>query len=215
MTLSNSRPLPNSDLTTLITTLRQYPLHSMQYQKTLTQIIRQVTPKLWRENTPYYADALQQTWLYLCQNVHRYEANLASLATWLNVYLKWRLKDLRDRAKREEILCCPIHNDSNIGRPLIDLPDRHSSDFSSSPLTLDGVRNWVQTDASGELRRICIQGHPEINCQVLILRRLEDQGATWRNLSAEFGVAMSTLTTFYYRQCLTRLRQFGEAEGYL
>jgi hypothetical protein len=212
MTQRQPHQVQDYEMTALITALRQYPPHSVQYKKTLTQIVRQVSPKLWRENTPYYADALQQTWLYFCQNVgHRYDANVASLTTWLNAYLKWRLKDFRDRALQEQFLHRSLEGDSKTGRRAIDLPDRHDTSCS---LTLERVCEWVRTDASGELRCTHIQGHPEINCQVLILRRIALE-TTWRDLSAEFGIAISTLTSFYYRQCLTRLRQFGASEDYL
>jgi hypothetical protein len=215
MTLICPRPAPDYDMTALITALRQCSPYSLQYKQTLTQIVRQVSPKLWRENTPYYADALQQTWLYFCQHVcHRYDANLASLATWLNAYLKWRLKDLRDRALWEQTAHRSLEGDLKTGRRAIDIPDRRSHTANGRPLTLERVCEWVRTDASGELRRTHIQNHPTLNCQVLILRRLA-QETTWRDLSQEFGVGISTITSFYYRQCLTRLRQFGESEGYL
>ena len=202
-------------MTVLITTLRQCLPHSGQYKKTLTQIVRRVSPKLWRENTPYYADALQQTWLYFCQHVyHRYDANLASLATWLNSYLKWRLKDLRDRALQEQYLHQSLEGDQQTGQRAIELPDHRNFGSSYQALTLERVYDWVQTDSSGELRRTHIQGYPAVTCQVVILRWL-GHGVTWRDLSAEFGISISTLTSFYYRQCLTRLRQFGESEGYL
>ncbi len=215
MTLQCPRPVRKDEMTTLIMTLRQLPPHSVQYKKTLTQIVRQVSPKLWRENTPYYADALQQTWLYFCQHVgDRYDANLASLATWLNAHLKWRLKDLRDRAHQEKFLHLSLESDRQTGRQAFELPDPRHRHSGSQPLTLERVCDWVRTDATGELRRTHIQDHPEINCQGVILRRLAED-TPWRDLATEFGVAISTLTSFYYRQCLTRLRHFGESEGYL
>ncbi len=40
------------------------------------------------------------------------------------------------------------------------------------PPILEVTRQWVETDPQGELRRIHIQGHPKVTCQVLILKRL-------------------------------------------
>ncbi len=42
---------------------------SAERQRNLTRIIRLINNKLWRESTPYYQDALQQTWVYFCQNI--------------------------------------------------------------------------------------------------------------------------------------------------
>jgi hypothetical protein len=64
------------------------------------------------------------------------------------------------------------------------------------------------------LCRTHIAGRPEVNAQVLILRRLPPE-ASWKELSAEFNLPISTLSSFYQRQCIPRLRKFGESEGYL
>ena len=47
----------------------KHPVGSAQRQKNLTKIIRITSKKLWRESTPDYEDALQQTWIYFCQNM--------------------------------------------------------------------------------------------------------------------------------------------------
>jgi hypothetical protein len=73
---------------------------------------------------------------------------------------------------------------------------------------------WVQTDSEGELRRTCIKGRPDVNCQVLILQRLPPE-VSWKELSEEFGLSIPTLSSFYQRQCLPRLRKFAELEGLL
>ncbi|MBV9387770.1 MAG: hypothetical protein JOZ78_15215, partial [Chroococcidiopsidaceae cyanobacterium CP_BM_ER_R8_30] len=40
-------------------------------QRVLTQIIRLIikSGKLWKDSSPYYEDALQQTWIYFCRNL--------------------------------------------------------------------------------------------------------------------------------------------------
>jgi hypothetical protein len=48
---------------------------------------------------------------------------------------------------------------------------------------------------------------------VLILRRLPPE-TPWKVLSEEFDIPSSTLSSFYQRQCLPRLREFGKSEGY-
>lgn len=74
---------------------RRYPDISLGRQQKLDQIVRLViqSNKLWIENTPYFEDALQQTWLYFCRNINSYDQNKCSVITWLNNCLKWRLRD--------------------------------------------------------------------------------------------------------------------------
>jgi len=184
-----------------------HPLGSSPRQKLLTRIIRLTGSKLWRENTPYYQDALQQTWLYFCQNVcGGYDPTRGSVITWLNSYLRWRLRDHQNNS--------PIYKpalgyggDKNDPIDLLVAPP-------DIPPILETVRLWVKADSDGELGCTYIQGRPEVNCQVLILKRLPPE-VSWKELSVEFALPVSTLSSFYQRQCLPRLRKFAEEEGYL
>lgn len=80
----------------------QQKIGSLDRQRGLTRIVRSIAKsgKLWKENTPDYEDALQQTWLYFCRNLceattgDRYDPSRSSVTTWLNAYLRRRLQDL-------------------------------------------------------------------------------------------------------------------------
>ena len=186
-----------------------HPLGSQQRQKLLTQIICLTASRLWRENTFYYQDALQQTWLYFCHNVcGAYDSNRGSVITWLNTYLRWRLRDFQ--YNRSPIVYESLFGD---GGNFIDPVDQLAAPSDVPPI-LENVKLWAQADYDGELGRTHIQGRPDVNCQVLILKRLPPE-VSWKELSAEFGLQVSTLSSFYQRQCLTRLRKFAEKEGYL
>ena len=205
----------------LVTEACRHRAGSAERQKNLTKIIRLIANKLWRENTPYYQDALQQTWVYFCQNIcegntgEPYNPSRGSVITWLNYYLKRRLQDfyLEDQERRRKIV-------SNIAILGLGEPDEsidtlaNIPDEPNLPPLLEEVRIWAQTDPDGELSSIHIAKHPAVTCQVLILRRLPPE-ESWKALAAEFNLSISTLSSFYQRQCLPRLRKFGESEGYL
>lgn len=195
----------------------QHPPGSPQRQKNLTKIIRLITNKLWKENTPYYQDALQQTWIYFCQNIcagkintgEPYNQERGTVITWLNFYLKKRLLDLRIKKTQNLPISSPYDPDGERTNPIERIPAE-----PDIPPLLEEVKTWVETDPTGELRRTYISSHPEVTCQVLILRRLPPE-TSWKDLSAEYKLSVSTLSSFYQRQCLPRLRKFGESEGYL
>ncbi|MEH1768685.1 MAG: sigma-70 family RNA polymerase sigma factor [Nostoc sp.] len=195
---------------------------SPQRQKLLTQIIRLTASRLWRETTPYYQDALQQTWLYFCRNVCEgltgqiYDPNYGSVVTWLNAYLRRRLQDFYLNQNREQATTVPqrIRQSTSGGiSEAIDPIDNLPASPQAPPI-LEDLEMWAQTDSNGELRGIYIKGRPDVNCQVLILRRLPPE-VSWRELSEEFGLSIPTLSSFYQRQCLPRLRKFAELEGLL
>jgi hypothetical protein len=206
-------------LSNLAAQVCRYPPGSLQRQKLLTEIIRLTANKLWRENTPYYQDALQQTWLYFCRNIcegltaQAYNPAYGSVITWLNAYLKRRLQDLYIEQQQAQATTVSFRllqdGQNNVPNPI--------ENIASVPQTrsiLEEIETWLKTDSTGELRRICVKGHPEVNCQVLILKRLPPE-VSWKELSQEFGIPIPTLSSFYQRQCLPRLRKFAESEGYL
>ncbi len=194
-----------------------HPPGSPQRQKRLTQIIRLTSGKLWRESTPYYQDALQQTWLYFCSNVcGSYDPTRGTVITWLNTYLRWRLQDFYRLQREENAKKAPPSISQSISgdRSETFYPEENLPAPPDVPPILENVRLWVEADSDGDLRRTHIQGHPKVNCQMLILKRLPPE-VSWKDLSTEFGLPVSTLSSFYQRQCLPRLRKFAENEGYL
>lgn len=192
---------------------------SIERQHGLTAIVRMVVKsgKLWKDYSPYYEDALQKTWLYFCRNLceahtgEQYDPKRSSVITWLNAYLRRRLQDFW--IQQQEDLTNRI--------PQLDVESDEAVDQIASlaappdiPPILEMTRNWAQTDLDGELSRVHIQGHPQVSCQVLILQRLPPE-TSWELLSEKYNISVSTLTSFYRRQCIPRLRKFGEIQGYL
>lgn len=193
-----------------------------QRQRLLTQIIRITTPRLWRDSSPHYQDALQQTWLYFCRNLCEgitgqvYDPDYGTVVTWLNAYLKRRLQDFYINQQKEQARrVSPVTQQSRSGEEseLLNPIDNVAATPSTPPM-LDIVRMWAEADENGDLRATCIQGHPNVNCQTLILKRLPPE-AGWKDLAKEFGLSISTLSSFYQRQCIPRLRDFAEDEGFL
>ncbi|MBD2103155.1 sigma-70 family RNA polymerase sigma factor [Leptolyngbya sp. FACHB-261] len=201
----------------VITTCQEKP-GSLKRSRGLTQLIRLVlrSGKLWKEYAPYYEDALQQTWLYFCRNLceattgEAYDPNRSSISTWLNAYLKRRLQDYRIQTEQARRTQASSHGDAD---DLLDPLDLLEAPADIPPI-LEATQRWAEYDATDELRRTHIQGHPRVNCQVLILRRLPPE-TSWKDLSIEFNLPIPTLSSFYQRQCLPRLRKFGELQGYL
>jgi len=204
----------------LVAEARRYKPSSTERQQCLTQIVRLIVKsgKLWKDTSPHYEDALQQTWIYFCRNLceantaDKYDPQRSSVITWLNAYLKRRLQDYRIQAYAKqtqtisEKMLAVDNEPINFMETLEAPPD--------IPPILENTRQWLQTDPDGELRRIHIQGHPKVTCQALSLQRLPPE-TSWETLAAKFGLSVSTLSSFYRRQCLPRLRQFGESQGYL
>jgi hypothetical protein len=205
----------DQQLLDLVTEACRHPPGSPPRQYRLTKVIRLVQPRLWRESHDYYADALQQTWVYFCKSIcDKYDATKGSVPTWLNTYLRFRLQDARNiQQRRQQMEISALHDRDGEAVDLIEaVPDRDRSLTDVDVPLWERVRQWAETNP--ELAQVHIKDHPAVTAQVLILRRLLAE-TSWQDLSKEFGIPVPTLSSFYRRQCMTRLHNFGQAEGYI
>ena len=196
-----------------------YPLGSPQRQRRLTRIIRLISTQLWKENAPYYQDALQQTWIYFCQNLCEgktgrvYDPQKANVVTWLNAYLKRRLQDGYINVQKQRAQTATGFPAGADAGERIDPVDKLPAQPDIPPLLTD-VKAWAEANPDQILTRIHLTSYPQITCQFLILKRLPPE-VPWKELAAELGVSVGTLSSFYQRQCLPLLREFGKSQGYL
>lgn len=103
----------NETLRQLVTETCSYPKNSDSRQQNLARIIKELksSRRLKRGlNLPEadYEDILQNTWIYLCQNLCEsetakspYDPKCSCLLTWINAYLSWRLLDYYLKVERE------------------------------------------------------------------------------------------------------------------
>jgi hypothetical protein len=205
------------DISQFVIEACQHPPRSIERQKSLTKIIRLVSDRLWQENTPYYEDALQETWIYFCRNLcegqsgKAYDSERASVVTWLNNYLKWRLKEgyIKIEQQKQQRVFSKVDDNNRIIDPL----DNLATQPDVSPLLAE-IEHWVVTDSENKLSQIYLEDNPHITARVLILKRLPPE-TPWKVLAEEYGVAVGTLSSFYRRKCKPLLREFSKAQGYI
>ncbi|MFN9174900.1 MAG: hypothetical protein ACK58N_10425 [Synechocystis sp.] len=161
-----------------------------------------------------YEDALQKTWLYFCRNLceaitakNSYDANQGSILTWLNAYLKQRIKDayLANQAQMAMTDLSPLDSGENARNPIENLPSPNYLTNNADQI-LQKIQQWLQSEKK-RLRRIHIRDRAEINAHLLILRRLPPESTTWQALAQEWNIPPSTLANFYQRRCLPLLRE--------
>lgn len=209
----------NEQLRQLVAEARTHPPQSLPRQQKLQQLYRLVmkSGKLWKEYTPDYNDALQQMWEYCCQNIEQYDPTLSNVITWLDDYLKKRLRNLRDakyrqQAREQKALATET---GEIVDPVQHLPAR--PDIQPILDIWEHTLNWVQTDPDGMLRGTCFRQRAEINCQALFLLRFPSE-TPWQTIAERFALTPSAakdLPKWYNRNCLPLLRKFGASQGYI
>lgn len=208
-------------LTNLVVETCQHPQGSLERQRGLNKLIRiiQRSGKIWRDSSPDYEDALQQTWLYFCRNLceaitakSAYAPNKASITTWLNNYLRPRLLDLRIEMQRRQVTF--FNNEKEGGRDIIDeIPASESEPVAGEDLLIL-VCTWIENDPEGMFRRTYIRDRPDANAQFLCLRILPYGKPNWQNLSTELGISVSTLSSFYTRKCIPLLKEIPRIDDF-
>jgi hypothetical protein len=164
---------------------------SLPRQQLLTQIVSEASRsgKLWRApglHRDDYDEALQQTWFYVCRRIDTYDPDQAGVMTWINSYLKWRVKDIHIAYAQQQSQ--RVSMDGPDGDWIGQMADRLTPD-PPPPLQAD------------------------IHCQSLIHYRLLLE-TPWKDLALAHGAPVSTLSNFFQIKCLPPLRQFIRAQGY-
>jgi hypothetical protein len=79
----------------------------------------------------------------------------------------------------------------------------------SEPISLfEQVRQCLEDDPEGLFRSEHIKDHPEANFQAIAKRRYS--GVPWKEISAEWGIGLKSLNTFYQRSLKKFAPKFKE-----
>lgn len=206
----------NEELQSLILKAQKNNISVAERNRTLDQLIRRIqsSGKLWRggseSSNPLYLEALQDTWLFILQNLHNYDPARASVMTWVNLMLKFKLRDLQRkhyRQKQREWNSIDLSDEAKTF-DIEYLPAR-----VEIPPIIETVKEWVIKDPEGILKSHHLTGHPQITCQSLILERLPPNMSSWREIAQKYNISISTLTSFYSRRCLSCLRKFAHSQS--
>lgn len=171
---------------------------------------------IWKDNVPYYEDALQEQWEFFCSNLWesrtgtQYDRTRGNVMTWFNSYLKWRLLNFRQKFQKEQEKTAPSQLILEEGEPIelletIPAPDR--TDIAETVQLFAEIENWIETNPDGVLNEF-IRGRPDLTCQVILRRYLSEPSFTV--LAKEFSCPYNTLYGFYRKKCNPKLREFRD-----
>jgi hypothetical protein len=139
-----------------------------------------------------YDEAVQTLFFYICKNdnIRKYDPERASVIVWVNMLLARRFFPEaipRIIGKDNEI------NIENFNLETLQRPEPKS--------LFEQVRHCIEDDPEGIFRQEYIRGYPEANFQAIAQRRYS--GVPWKEISAEWGIRINSLNTFYQR-CLKK-----------
>jgi hypothetical protein len=139
-----------------------------------------------------YDEAVQSLFFYICQNdnIRNYDLERASVMAWVNMLLERRFFP--------ESIPKIIGKKNEIHLGKIELETLETSESLS---LFEEIRQFIEDDPEGIFINEHIREHSEANFQSIAIRRYS--GLSWKEISADWGIEIKTLNTFYYR-CLKK-----------
>ncbi len=154
--------------------------------------------------TDVYAEAIQETWLYICRNIHKYRSEQGKVMTWVNFILDKKFKTATKKyyqQQHNQSLNEGINTDEMTLAETIQFPNTIFSEYEE-------LHQFLVKDTDGSFKNRYIQGHPNANFQDIALRRLDKQ--SWQAISQEWGISVSVLSCFYQRAIKHFIPKFKE-----
>lgn len=194
-------------LTRLAIEAQQHPSNSKARRLALTQLTNGLlnsgrlvyprapglSPEKYRD---YRAEALQNLFYYICQEIDRYDSDRAPVLRWVNVLLDRRFfREVSQGETQRSQNFFPQPFDDN----QLTLRETQRLLDEDQPFLSERVRRCLEDDLDGCFRARHLKDRPTVTFQRLALRRLD--GYQWREISEETGIKTSTLSDFY-RRCL-------------
>ena len=196
---TNPNVQSSNDLEQLALLAQNHSPLSVERQIALTKLIEGIlrSGELWcpsrgQYSEDVYDEAKQNLFLYVCQNIEQYNPQRGSVMVWINMLLRRRfLREAAAKARDQRVI--QVTTESNLDYLL---PEQ-------KPSLSERVRELIEEDPANIFKQEYIGDNIEANFQAIAMRRLREE--TWQEISSEFRIPVSTLSSFYYR-CLRKFR---------
>lgn len=134
-----------------------------------------------------YAEALSLLWLFVCENIDRYDSGRGSVMTWVNYLL-----DRRFIIEGIKIIVGK-KGDRSLSDSEVELIPQPETQPSPSQL----LQQYIEEDQEGLFESTHLKNRPDVNFKQIALARLA--GIKWKTISGDLNVTVSTLSSFYQR----------------
>ncbi|NEO90472.1 MAG: sigma-70 family RNA polymerase sigma factor [Moorea sp. SIO3G5] len=189
----------------LATEAQHYPAKTRMRQIALTKLVKAIREsgqlchphrgKFIGFYEEIYDEACNRVFLYICQNIDKYDPNKGEVLQWVNFLLRKRFPDAVNSILGTLAV---FPEDSSIKRVSLDELDQLKY-HQNSPLLSSEIIAWIESDPDGIFKETYVTNHPEANFKFLAIKRIE--GYTWKELESILGIPLQTLSGFHDR-CL-------------
>ncbi len=203
--------LDDAQLKKLALEAQRHPPNTESRQQALIELVNAIVlsgrlchPHRWISPNDFYAliyeEAVNQTLLYVCQKIDTYDPERGKEQKFIN-WVNFRLDKL--------VLKCynNFRLESNAEIPtLANLEDIAQPEPQN--ILPEMLRQCLEEDANDLFKNEHIRNCPNANFQSIALERFS--GKSWEEISADFGIRVPTLSSFFQRNCKKFAPQFKE-----
>jgi hypothetical protein len=216
----------NEKLRNLISKISQQEPNTAQRQKALNQllILIQQLPGIYRSSHQDYPEAYNRTLEWVCKNIDRFESRSASIqdsfVTWINGYLKWRIRDLYIPDNKFDFINIRSEDDSyleaidNLADPRFSLSllDRTIAEMQEARQQRQGeaIEQYIDRDPEKILTNCHLRKCPQCHCQFLAKQLLlSETPKKIADIAREFDLNNQTLYSHWKQKCLPLLQEIA------
>ena len=143
----------------------------------------------------YYNEALQLTFLEICNKIDEYNPQYPVMA-WVNQIFHWRFIDVVKKEQKRGMIMVPKGDKVSTILSLDDINKEIQTEIQISEE--EEVKNIIKKDPDKYLVKQHLRDRPDANLQVILLFLLS--GKKWKEISQELGVPMTSASSFYQRR---------------
>jgi hypothetical protein len=191
-----------------------------QRRKFVDRLFRklQLSPKLSKVSHPYYLQAQNKTWLWLNKHLHEFNPQRspiqASLVTWVNGHLRYRIQDLYTgkNGKNQNTLPLEALESGKFYKGCLDgwdLEIERIERQEKQALARD-IANYFKGDPEQELRNCYPRNRPDCNCQIIAQKLLLDESpAKISTIARQLNINESTIRSFWRRTGFLKVQEIA------
>lgn len=196
--------LQDEELMMLAIEAQRHPPKSKERRMALTKLVEKIlkSGRLCRpcqgqfgdRYEEIYQEAIQKLMIYICEKIDQYKPEKGPVMRWVNFYMEKRFFNdaIREIIGPSTVKVESIPDENNLEQP------------EKIPLLSELILDYIENDPEQLCQNLRHKMYPHLNFQSLAIRILARE--KWREISADLGIPISTLSSFYQRS----LRQISQ-----
>ena len=184
-----------------------------QRRNLVDRLLRQLQrlPKLSKSSHLFYPEAVNKTWQWLDNNLHKFEPRFSpiqdSLLIWINRHLKYRIYDLYAKRNQNIVsLDLDALERSGFYNDCLDAQIEQIERQEKQALARE-ITKYFDRDPEQKLRRTHPKNRPDCNCQIIAQKLFfQPSPEKMATIARQLNINTQTIRSFWKRKGLSKVQ---------